>query len=256
MKRLALLALALVLSGLVGCSGETKMKDNQIIVFAAASLSESLEEIKESYEKDRNVELVFNLDSSGTLKNQIDHGADWDIFISAAKKQMDGLDPELVDGLKFYIDSDSRVDLLENKVVLVSKDEDTPIRSFEDLATMDVILAIGNEDVPVGQYSEEIFKSLGIWDQVKEKANLGSNVKEVTTWVGEGAVDGGVVYKTDATAAGLHIIDQAGLDLLDTPVVYPMAKNSASSSALADDFYKYLRSEPAMEIFKKYGFEE
>lgn len=178
----------------------------ELNIFAAASMQETLEQITEDYKSvDPSVEIVLNLDSSGTLKTQIEEGAACDIFISAAQKQMNQLDIEAApetnpDGLDF-IDHVTRVNLLENKVVLVVPEGNPKsIQSFSDIAKKADLVALGNEDVPVGQYSAEILTNLGIMDELEQsgKITYGSNVKEVTTQVAEGTADCGIVYQTDA----------------------------------------------------------
>ncbi|MDO5027739.1 MAG: molybdate ABC transporter substrate-binding protein [Bacillota bacterium] len=269
MKRKLLLALScLLLFGLVGCqgkndsekaSGEKDGEKMDIIVFAAASLTESMEEIKALYEKENpNVNIIYTFDSSGTLKTQIEEGGKADIFISAAQKQMNALDPEVNADLgDKTIDSASRIDLLENKVCLVvPKGSTKGISSFEDLNT-DLVeaIALGNSDVPVGQYSEEILTNLGIWDQIQDKVTYGSNVKEVTTWVAEAVVDCGLIYKTDAYSAGLEVVYEEDGSHLETPVVYPAALVANSEVAEeAGKFLDYLQGPEATEIFEGVGF--
>lgn len=238
-----------------------KEDKKDLTVFAAASMTESLTEIKAEFEKENpGVNLVFNFDSSGTLKSQIAEGAPCDVFISAAAKQMDELDPtsDKKDS-DVEIDSDSRFDLLENEVTLaVKKDSDKDIKSFEDLNT-DLVetIALGNADVPVGQYSESLLKNMGIWDAIQSKVTFGSNVKEVTSWVSEGAVDCGIIYSTDAKAAGLKLVAKADPSLLDKKVIYPAAvlKDSKNRED-ADKFISFLNSDKAREIFEKYGFKQ
>ena len=136
----------------------------ELIVFAAASLTEALTAIGETYSAENpGVTFRFNFDSSGTLKTQIQEGADCDVFISAGQKQMNQLDSTAsadvnTEGLDF-VDSDSRVDLLENKVVLcVPEGSDKGIDSFdalvEHLKAEDILFCMGNSDVPVGQYTQ------------------------------------------------------------------------------------------------------
>ena len=202
---------------------------------------------------------MFNFDSSGTLKTQIQEGADCDIFISAAQKQMNELDitsSENTEGLDFVL-SDTRVDLLENKVTLVvPAGNPANVSSFDDIATDTVsTIALGNADVPVGQYSEEIFTNMGVWDAIQSKITFGSNVKEVTTWVDEGVVDCGVVYGTDAYSAGLEVVAYAPEGTLNTPVIYPAAVlNITSNEAAARDFLEYLQSDACTAIFEQVGF--
>lgn len=224
----------------------------EMIVFAAASMTEVLEELKQEFENENpNVSLTFNFDSSGTLKTQIEEGADVDVFISAAQKQMNAL--EEID----KIDKDSRIDLLENEVSLVvSEGNEKGIKEFKDLQDPKVEkIALGNEDVPVGQYSEAILKNLGIWDEIQGKVTFGSNVKEVTSWVSENVVDCGIIYKTDAKTAGLEVVAVADDSMLDKKVIYPAAilKDSKNKEEAAK-YMEFLQSEKASEIFDKYGF--
>ena len=232
-------------------------------VFAAASMTETLIEIQEMYkEAAPNVTLVFNFDSSGTLKTQIQEGADCDVFISAAQKQMNQLDKEAdpevnPDGLDYVLEG-TRVNLLENKVVLAVPDGNPKnIESFADLGTDKLsLLALGNEDVPVGQYSTEILTNLGILDSLEAagKITYGSNVKEVTTQVSEAAADAGIIYATDAFSAKLTVVDQAGSDLCKQ-VIYPAAVlNVSKNQEAAKEFLAYLQTDTCMKVFEAVGF--
>ena len=232
-------------------------------VFAAASMTETLTEIQKMYQEVApNVTLVFNFDSSGTLKTQIQEGADCDVFISAAQKQMNQLDkdadPEVnTDGLDYVLEG-TRVNLLENKVVLAVPDGNPKnIESFADLGTDKLILlALGNEDVPVGQYSTEILTNLGILDSLEAagKITYGSNVKEVTTQVSEAAADAGIIYATDAFSAKLTVVDQAGSDLCKQ-VIYPAAVlNVSKNQEAAKEFLAYLQTDTCMKVFEAVGF--
>ena len=232
-------------------------------VFAAASMTETLTEIQEMY-KDvaPNVTLVFNFDSSGTLKTQIQEGADCDLFISAAQKQMNQLDkdadPEVNTEELDYVLEGTRVNLLENKVVLAVPDGNPKdIESFEDLGTDKLsLLALGNEDVPVGQYSTEILTNLGILDSLEAEGKItyGSNVKEVTTQVSEAAADAGIIYATDAFSAGLTVVDQAEGDLCKQ-VIYPAAVlNISKNPEAAKEFLAYLQTDACLQVFEAVGF--
>lgn len=243
---------------------EEKKKDDtsaktDLNVFAAASMTESLEELKAVFEEENpGINLVFNFDSSGTLKTQIAEGAACDVFISAAKKQMDELDPnEESKASNITIDPNTRFDLVENEVTLaVKEDSNKDIRSFDDINTDKVeTIALGNADVPVGQYSESLLKNMGIWEMIQDKISFGSNVKEVTSWISEGAVDCGIIYSTDAKAAGLRIVATADPDMLDKKVIYPAAliENSPNREA-SEKFLEFLKTDKAREVFAKYGF--
>lgn len=232
-------------------------------VFAAASMTETLEKIQEMYaEEAPGVDLVFNFDSSGTLKTQIQEGAECDLFISAAQKQMDQLDIKAdpavnEEGLDFVLE-ESRIDLLENKVVLAVPDGNPAgIGSFEDLGTDKLkLLALGNEDVPVGQYSTEILTTLGLLEglEADNKITYGSNVKEVTTQVSEASADAGIIYATDAYSAGLSTVAEAGSDLCK-PAIYPAAVlKTAAHQEEAQAFLDYLQTDACMKVFEEVGF--
>ena len=234
-------------------SSEASGESVQLTVFAAASLTETLNEIAEQYKTVApNVELVFNFDSSGTLKTQIEEGADCDLFLSAAQKQMNALQDEDL------INTGTRVDLLENKVVLaVPEGNPADIQSFEDIGTDPCKrIALGNEDVPVGSYSVEILTNLGILDELESsnKITYGSNVKEVTTQISEGSVDAGVVYCTDAYSAGLTPVDEATAEMCGQ-VIYPAAVLKAAPNAeAAREFLAYLQTDRAATVFEGVGF--
>lgn len=267
-----LLALAMVFA-LAACSSNNEPKASEeqeareeVVVFAAASMTETLNQIKETYEKDHNVTLTFNFDSSGTLKTQIQEGADCDLFISAGQKQMNQLDITAdkevnTEGLDF-VASDSRVNLLENKVVLVVPEGNPKgIEGFDDLAAKladgSVLMAMGNSDVPVGQYTQKILAYYKLDETALANAGTityGTNVKEVTTQVSEGSVDCGIVYCTDAFSAGLTVVDSATKDMCGQ-VIYPAAvmKNAKHADA-AKAFLEYLQSDAAMKVFENVGF--
>ena len=239
----------------------------ELIVFAAASLTETLNAIAETYSAENpGVTFSFNFDSSGTLKTQIQEGADCDLFISAGQKQMNQLDSTAsaegnTEGLDF-VDAESRVDLLENKVVLcVPEGSDKGIDSFDSLAehlkAEDILFCMGNSDVPVGQYTQKILAYYDLDEAALAAAGVityGSNVKEVTTQVSEASVDAGVVYCTDAYSAGLTPVDEATKEMCGQ-VIYPAAvmKNALHAEA-AKEFLAYLRTDKAATVFESVGF--
>ena len=239
----------------------------ELIVFAAASLTETLNAIAETYSAENpGVTFSFNFDSSGTLKTQIQEGADCDLFISAGQKQMNQLDSTAsaevnTEGLDF-VDAESRVDLLENKVVLcVPEGSDKGIDSFDSLAehlkAKDILFCMGNSDVPVGQYTQKILAYYNLDEAALAAAGVityGSNVKEVTTQVSEASVDAGVVYCTDAYSAGLTPVDEATKEMCGQ-VIYPAAvmKNALHAEA-AKEFLAYLRTDKAATVFESVGF--
>lgn len=274
-------AAALSLAMLTGCGGgasqstdssasDTNSADAvELTVFAAASMTETLNQIAEDYKSvDPNVTFSFNFASSGDLLTQIKEGADCDVFISAAPKQMNALDGSLKDdtdknpdGLD-ELQGGTRIDLLENKVTLaVPEGNPKGVQSFDDLADKlksgDVLLAIGNSDVPVGQYTQKIFSCYKLDEKALADAGVltyGSNVKEVTTQVSEGAVDCGIIYATDAFSAGLDTVDEATADMCGQ-VIYPAAvlKNSTHADE-AKAFLDYLTTDEAGKVFESVGF--
>jgi len=222
-------------------------------VFAAASLTEALNEIAGMYKaKNPDVTLSFNFDSSGKLQTQIENGAEADLFLSAGVKQMDAL----VKG--GFVDTDTKKDLLINKVVLiVPGNSKKGIASYNDVATNKVsLISLGNSSVPCGQYAEEIFKFLGIWDAIKPKISFGENVKEILSQVESGSVDAGVVYSTDvATAVGDVKIVAAPPEGSHSPIVYPAAVlKGAKDAKAAKAFLAFLSSPQAVAVFEKIGF--
>lgn len=258
----------------VGCGGaksETPVpvpaEPVELIVFAAASMTETLSQLGEQYMADHpEVSVVFNFDSSGTLKPQIQEGADCDIFISAGQKQMNQLDitanPEVnTEGLDF-VKEGARFDILENKVALaVPEGNPAGIQSYDDLAAKlgdgKVVLAMGNSDVPVGQYTQKILAYYALSEEDLAAAGsvtYGSNVKEVTTQVSEATVDCGIIYQTDAFSAELTVVDTATAEMCGQ-VIYPAAilKTSQNPDA-AQAFLDYLTSDAGDTVFESVGF--
>lgn len=239
----------------------------ELIVFAAASMTETLTAISELYkEENPNVDLIFNFDSSGTLKTQIQEGADCDLFISAGQKQMNQLDinadPEInTEGLDYVLEG-TRINILENKVTLcVSETSEAGIETYDDLAAAlkdgNILMAMGNSDVPVGQYTQKILAYYELSEEELANAGVisyGSNVKEVTTQVSEGSVDCGIIYCTDAFSAGLTVKDSATAEMCGQ-VIYPAAiLNVSENQELAKEFLAFIQTDACMEIFEEVGF--
>jgi molybdate transport system substrate-binding protein len=239
----------------------------ELVVFGAASMTETLEQIAELYKKTApNVTLVFNFDSSGTLKTQIQQGAECDLFVSAGQLQMNQLDitanPSInTDKLDFVL-AGTRIDLLENKVALcIPKGNPAGIRNFADLAgkivNQNILFAMGNKDVPVGQYTQRILTYFNLNEEALArggKITYGSNVKEVTTQISEASVSCGVVYHTDANSAGLEVVDYA-TSAMCGQIIYPAAViKSGKNPDAAKAFLNYLQSNDAMAVFENVGF--
>ena len=252
----------LVLSGCSKPKGKTKL-----IVFAAASLTETLNELKGVYEKDHpDIEIVYTFDSSGTLKTQIESGAECDVFISAAPKQMNQLDISAdasvnTDKLDFVMQG-TRVNLLENKVALaVPEGNPAGIDSYDTLAKKlregDILLAMGNSDVPVGQYTQKILTYYNLDEEALASAGVityGMNVKDVTAKVDESAVSCGIIYATDAFSAGLTVVDTATKEMCGQ-VIYPAAvmKNTKLEEE-AREYLDFLMTDTASSVFESVGF--
>lgn len=283
-KRLVscMLVLAMAVSIFAGCGkkDDTTAKDDttqetekeeeepvELIVFAAASMTETLTELGDDYMNEhKNVTIQYNFDSSGTLKTQIQEGADCDIFISAGQKQMNQLDKDAsadvnTEGLDFVVEG-TRFDILENKVALVVPEGNPAgINSYDDLkaklAEGSIKMAMGNADVPVGQYTQKILAYFGLSEDDLAAAGAityGTNVKEVTTQVSEGAVDCGIIYATDAYSAGLEVVDTATKDMCGQ-VIYPAAvMKSTKNEEAAKAFLDYLREDAANKVFEGVGF--
>ena len=276
---LALLLAAAAFFALAGCgeagrqSQSAEAEDGaeaaapELIVFAAASMTETLDEIIGLYKSVApELSILPNYDSSGTLKTQIQEGAEVDVFLSAAPKQMNQLDgaasPEAnPEGLDYVLQG-SRVDLLENKVALaVPEGNPGGIHSYDELAeglrNGTVFLAMGNSDVPVGQYTQKILAYYGLSEDglaAAGRVTYGSNVKEVTSQVQEAAADCGIIYATDAFSAGLEAVDTATAEMCGR-VIYPAAvmKGSAHPEA-AQAFLDYLCGPEAAGVFARVGF--
>ena len=227
---------------------ETSGEKTDVYVFIAASLKNTMEEIKANYEADHpDVNIIYNADSSGTLQTQIEEGAQCDIFFSAATKQMDALAEE------GYVIDGSVTNLLENKIVLIKPTgEDTAVTGFDNI-TEASSLALAGEDVPVGQYARKLFENIGILDDVMAmEINEGANVTAVLTSVAEGSNEVGVVYATDAASMA---------DQVD-PAIYPIGliddkEASDAEVKAAEEFKEYVATDPSpMELLTAAGFKQ
>ena len=264
-KILAALTAGILTTGLMtgtvfAADTEAKGDENlkgEVYAFIAASLSNSMEEIQKDFnELYPNVTIYYSADSSGTLQAQNEEGARCDLFFSAADKQMDALTEEKL------TKEDTVKDLLENKVVLIRpKDGETKVTGFENITDAEN-MALAGEDVPVGQYSREIFTNLGIMDKVNEmEINECKNVTDVLAAVSEGSNEIGVVYATDAASVAdkVEILAEAPADSLQTPVLYPVGliedkEASEDDTRAAEAFLDYVESDAAIKVFEDYGF--
>lgn len=253
-KAMSVLIMSAITVSYTACGSTAKeSKSTELTILAAASLTDVCAELKTIYESENpGVELTFSYAGSGALQTQIEEGAPADIFFSASLKQMKALDEE---GLMV---SDSITELLENKIVLiVPEGSDRDISAFEDVGTDKVgMIGLGDtESVPVGQYAREAFTALGLWDVTDSKANYGSDVRTVLTWVESGDVDCGVVYATDAYTTDKVRIVATAPEGSCSKVIYPVGIVKASDNKEdAQKLLDFFKSEQAMKVFEKYGF--
>lgn len=246
-NKILLIVSVILALGLSGCSKDSKEKQN-ITISAAASLKEPLEEIKGIYEKENDVNITLNLGASGTLQKQIEQGADCDIYISASPKQINVLEK------KNLIKKDSKIDLLQNKLVIISNKESNKNLDQND---SDLKFSIGTPKVvPAGDYAKESLENMGMYDNLKDKIIYAKDVKQVLSYVETNNVDFGMVYKSDALSSDKCKIYEVVDDNMHKPIIYPAAiVASTKNESQSDKFIKYLNSPKSKEIFKKYGFE-
>lgn len=255
-KALLVVAMGLLLAA---CSGSgtqsaesTKKEPVELHIQAAASMTEALNDLKKVYEeKNDNVTLTISYGASGALAQQIEQGVPADLFISAAQKQMD----DLVG--KNLVDKDSVTPLLKNKLVLITAQDNTTVTGYQDLLKPEVSkVGLGDPaSVPVGQYSEEVYTKLNLWEPLQSKFVLASDVKQVLTWVESKNVDAGTVYETDAKSAkNVKIVnDDPGVPYKD--IVYPIGVVTASKEKSAtEELITFFKTEDAKKIFNQYGF--
>lgn len=245
-----LLVAMLMVAGVTGCSSAPK--EETIMLAAAASLKNCMEnELIPMFEqKNSNIKVNGTYDSSGKLQTQIEEGADVDVFMSAAEKQMNALND------KGMIADNSIVPLLENELVLiVPKGNENNIQDFNDILNAEIIAVGDPESVPAGQYAKELLSNLGLWDEVSEKSSQGTNVTEVLNWVAEGSADAGIVYATDAISNDKVEIVVAAPEGTVSKVIYPVGIIKATTkSESAKAFVDFLQSDDAKAVFEKYGF--
>ncbi len=228
--------------------------EQSILVAAAASLKNAYEDklIPMFEEQYPGVTVEGTYDSSGKLQTQIEEGLEADVFMSAATKQMKALDEE---GL---IASDTMVDLLENKIVLiVPADSDSKIDSFEKIGDAASIALGDPESVPAGQYAKEALTNLNVWDSIQDKVSFGTNVTEVLNQVAAASADAGIVYATDAASMAdqVTVVAEAPEGSLEKKVIYPVAVVKATEHEdAAKAFVDFLQTPEALEVFESYGF--
>lgn len=225
----------------------------ELTISAAASMTDALTEIQKAYEAaNQHIKLSFNFGASGALQQQIEQGAPADLFLSAAVKNM----AALVDNQ--LIDANQQTNLLKNElVVVVPADSTTSIDNVADLMKAEVkTLAIGiPESVPAGSYAKEALTNAKLWDALQSKTVQAKDVRQVLQYVETGNADAGFVYKTDALTSDdvkvAFAVDPAAYKTIQYPIGIVKATKHAKE---AEDFYTYLQSQEALDVFVKYGF--
>lgn len=241
-----------LVTGLVLLALTLSVRAAEVIVFAAASLTDSLKEIAVHYEKQSDDKIVFNFGASSTLARQIGEGAPADIFFSADEAKMDGLEK------KGLIDAGTRKSRLGNSlVVVVAVDSTLPINSASDLTNTAVnrIALADPKAVPAGIYAKKWLENFQLWSAIEPKIVPTENVRAALAAVESGNVEAGVVYKTDAGISKKVKIAYE-VPLKDSPEIsYPMAlvKESKQPEA-AKKFLRYLDSDGATKVFEQFGF--
>lgn len=226
----------------------------KLIVFAAASLKGSLDDVAKLYKDKSGNEVSISYAASGPLAKQIEAEAPADIFISADTKWMNYV---VKAGA---VKKEAAVNLLGNRLVLVAaKDSniDLKISKGFDLvkALGDSRLAMGEvKSVPAGTYGKEALEYYGVWKDVENKTAFAENVRAALKLVGTGEAPLGIVYETDAKAdKGVKVVDYFGEES-HKPIVYPAAPIAASKNAATADFFEFLKGSEAAAVFKKAGF--
>lgn len=257
-RRLALIGMFLigclaVLSWQTITPPNTIAQSNRILVSAAISLKDALEDLKALYQKSNpGASITYNFAASGTLQQQIEQGAPVDIFISAGKKQMDALES------KGLLAAGSRRNFVSNRLVLiVPSNSRLKLSRFSDLTSASVKrIAVGEpRSVPAGQYAEQVFQKLGIANQIASKRVFANNVRQVLAAVESGNAEAGVVYLTDAKTSNRVKVVATAPETDHSPIVYPLAivKRSKNATA-ANEFLQFLSSTQARFVLLKYGF--
>lgn len=238
-------------NGVISANIITKV---ELTVSAAASLKDVLTEVKGLYLAEKpHTKMTINFAGSGTLQQQIEQGANVDLFISASAANMDTLKN------KNLLVNSSIKNLLGNKLVMIApQGSKLPTGNFSIVTDGQVAkIALGEPvTVPAGKYAEQVFSYLNILDQVKAKTVYGSDVKQVLNWVETGNVDAGVVYLTDAKISDKVTVIGTATEASHKAIVYPAAVIKASKNYTASrDFVNFLTSGKAKAVFNKYGFD-
>ncbi|WP_245308323.1 molybdate ABC transporter substrate-binding protein [Halalkalibacter urbisdiaboli] len=246
MKHYPLLLLFFIVMLLIGCTDQNDKTELHIMV--AASLTGAMNELIAEYETiDPTIKITPNYGSSGQLKTQITQGAPADIFLPAAVRwveQLDGANPNVA--------------LLRNQLVLITDKDNNTIYNFDDLQKSQVKhIAIGlPEMVPAGEYAKQTLEYTGLYEIIENKLVFASDVRQVLTYVETGNVDAGIVYVTDALQSEAVDIRSTAPEDSHEFIIYPLALlESSMYPDEAEQFFNWLQTPAAFNIFKKYGFQ-
>ena len=238
---------------MIGCANQSSTPKTTLTVSAAASLKEPLAELADIYQKKHpTIILTMNMGASGSLMAQIKQGAPVDLFFSAANKQMEELEKENL------IDKTGNRQLLTNDLVLIAPAH-SGLTSFTDL-TKDTVRKIGigePDSVPAGSYARAALTRMNLYQTLSPKFVLAKDVRQVLAYAATGNVDAGIVYATDARhIKDVVVIATAPADS-HPPIIYPVAVIKTSKYPQeAKEFWEFLLSEQAGEVFRKYGFKQ
>ncbi|MGM9974801.1 MAG: molybdate ABC transporter substrate-binding protein [Clostridiaceae bacterium] len=254
---LYLILIAAIISLFTGCNlkvAKAREKSTTLLVAAAASMETVLEEavIPIFEEKYSDIDVLGSYDASGKLALQIQEGIPADIFLSASMSHMEDLQK------KELIKKENTVNLLENKLVLiVPKASKGSYKTFQDIRNAKTI-AIGDPlSVPAGEYGREVLEAMGLWEEIYERASLGTNVTEVLRWVAEGSAEAGLVYSTDAALEKdkVVVIEEAPKEFFKKKILYPAGIiEDCENLEAAKEFLAFLSSGKVKDIFISYGF--
>ncbi|WP_257391854.1 molybdate ABC transporter substrate-binding protein [Mesobacillus jeotgali] len=252
MRKLHIFLFAVLFTFITGCGTNSHSKEKELTVSAASSLQEALKETGDMFMKQNpDIKIVFNFGGSGSLQQQISHGAPVDLFVSAAEDQFNILMS------KQLIDQKNHVKLLKNELVLITKNNNQTIRSLKSLTDQEVSrIAIGTpETVPAGMYAKQALTSLHIWNDIEQKIIPTKDVRQVLSYVESGNVEAGIVYKTDAMISDKVKVIPFQNEALHDPIIYPAGVIAGTNhQEEAIKFLNFLKGKEAMKILKKYGF--
>lgn len=240
------LVLVVIFMFFLSTMGFARVEKKEVIISAAASLKEVMEELKEKFESNnKNIKIGLNFGGSGALKNQILAGAPVDLVFFASQKDLKDLDE------RGFIDENYKSDILKNKLVVAGRLE---IDSMKKLLNNTVAIGIP-ETVPAGKYSKEAFINSGLWDKIQNNLVYAKDVRSAAQYVDLYEVDYAVIYKTDAKVLKNSEIVYVIPENLYTPITYSYGIIKDKKTEDTIKFYEFLKSSIARKVYEKYGFQ-